>query len=204
MHSFSDRQLEIICAAGKILTQDGLAGLTIKKLALEMQFSESALYRHFESKEAILVAMLHFLKQNIDQRLSVIVDTDQSIESKIKAIFDSQLSFFNTNRHFLIAVFSDGLLQENQQINQAILGLMQMKTSHLLPLIAAGQKQLIFTTDIQADAILHLFMGSFRLQMLKWKLAHFENDIQFEGQNMIQSILILIKYLVRKKFKHRS
>lgn len=44
------RQLEIIEAAGEILTESGLAGLTTKNLALKMGFAESALYRHFKSK----------------------------------------------------------------------------------------------------------------------------------------------------------
>jgi AcrR family transcriptional regulator len=61
----SDRQIEIIEAAGKILTRSGISGLTIKNLAKEMQFSESAIYRHFTSKEEIIVAMLEYLAQMI-------------------------------------------------------------------------------------------------------------------------------------------
>ena len=41
-----ERQLEIIQAAGDILTESGLAGLTTKNLALKMGFAASALYRH--------------------------------------------------------------------------------------------------------------------------------------------------------------
>ena len=59
--SISDRQLEIIEATGKILTASGLSGLTIKNLAKEMKFTESAIYRHFESKEAIIITMLNYL-----------------------------------------------------------------------------------------------------------------------------------------------
>ena len=59
------RQFEIIEAAGKILTSSGVGGLTIKNLAKEMQFSESAIYRHFKSKEDIIVAMLNYLANSI-------------------------------------------------------------------------------------------------------------------------------------------
>ena len=59
--SISDRQLEIIEAAGKILTASGLSGLTIKNLAKEMKFSESAIYRHFASKEDIIISLLEYL-----------------------------------------------------------------------------------------------------------------------------------------------
>lgn len=64
------RQLEIIEATGKILTKSGTSGLTIKNLAKEMNFSESAIYRHFSSKEDIILAMMNFLAESIDQRLT--------------------------------------------------------------------------------------------------------------------------------------
>ena len=62
------RQLEIIEAAGKILNSSGVTGLTIKNLAKEMKFSESAIYRHFASKEEIIIAMLNYLAQEVDER----------------------------------------------------------------------------------------------------------------------------------------
>ena len=49
------RQLEIITAAGEILSESGISGLTTKKLAAKMGFAESALYRHFKSKENIII-----------------------------------------------------------------------------------------------------------------------------------------------------
>ena len=55
----SERQFEIITAAGKLLTRSGILGLTIKNLAREMDFSESAIYRHFSSKEEIIISMLY-------------------------------------------------------------------------------------------------------------------------------------------------
>ena len=48
-----ERQIEIIEAAGEILTKSGFNALTTKNLAAKMGFSESALYRHYSSKEEI-------------------------------------------------------------------------------------------------------------------------------------------------------
>ena len=64
------RQLELIEAASRLLTTSGVNGLTIKNLAKEMNFSESAIYRHFSSKEDIILAMLDYLAENIDEQLS--------------------------------------------------------------------------------------------------------------------------------------
>ena len=63
------RQLEIIEAAGRLITEDGYAKLTTKRVAERMQFSEAALYRHFASKEAILVRMIEQLTASVQERM---------------------------------------------------------------------------------------------------------------------------------------
>lgn len=186
------RQLEIIEAAGKLLTSSGVSGLTIKNLAKEMQFSESAIYRHFNSKEEIIVAMLNYLADGIDKRLSDINNLSGP-EDKFKALFEEQFRFFRLNPHFVVAVFSDGLMEESQLINEAILKLMNVKTKHLMPIIIEGQQKGIFTNAITAEELIHLVMGTFKLQMFKWRIANFQFDISRIGGNMVQSILTIIK-----------
>ena len=105
--TISDRQFEIIEAAGKILTTSGISGLTIKNLAKEMKFSESAIYRHFTSKEEIIIALLEYLVKNMDERYSNAISIEQSPEEKFKTLFQNQFSFFKKNPHFVVAVFSD-------------------------------------------------------------------------------------------------
>ena len=125
--TISDRQLEIIEAAGKILTASGISGLTIKNLAREMKFSESAIYRHFTSKEEIIIALLEYLANSMDERLSKAISNEQTPEKKFINLFQNQFTFFKKNPHFVVAVFSDGLMEESQRINETILKIMQVK-----------------------------------------------------------------------------
>jgi hypothetical protein len=62
--AISDRQLEIIEAAGKILTASGVSGLTIKNLAMEMKFSESANHPKKNSQRCFKINF-HFLKRTL-------------------------------------------------------------------------------------------------------------------------------------------
>ena len=188
----SGRQKELIDAAGRILTESGIGGLTTKKLAKEMGFSEAAIYRHFSGKEAIILALLGYLRENMSSRLSSL-DSDLGFEDRFKAIFSSQFTFFTQHPHFVVAVFSDGLWEESAQINQAILALMQTKTVILMPLIQKGQAQGIFKTDVSAEQLVHLVLGAFRLQMFKWRVSGFSFDLNISGNELIKSILKVIK-----------
>lgn len=189
----TDRQFEIIGAAGRILTEAGLGGLTTKKLAQEVGFSESALYRHFKSKEKILIAMLEYLAKEMDQRLSSISTACTDAEEHFRRLFQSQFTFFNQHPYFVVAVFSDGLLEESQSINATILKIMAVKMKHLMAIVEKGQQAGLFTKEISAKELVHISMGSFRLQMFKWRIANFEFDIRQEGKNLIGALLKIIK-----------
>lgn len=187
------RQLEIIEAAGKILTSSGVSGLTIKNLAKEMQFSESAIYRHFTSKEEIILAMLEYLAITIEDRLQNAIQTKDEPEAKFIAMFQSQFAFFENQRHFVVAVFSDGLLKESQSINEAILKLLGIIVKILFPILLEGQQKGVFSNSVPLEDLMYILMGTFRLQMFRWRLEDFQFDINEAGNKMIQSVLTLIK-----------
>lgn len=52
------RQEEVLDHALALVQEAGLAGLTVRKLAQRVGFSEAALYRHYPSKESLLVALM--------------------------------------------------------------------------------------------------------------------------------------------------
>jgi AcrR family transcriptional regulator len=191
--TITDRQFEIIQVAGKILTESGVSGLTIKNLAKEMGFSEAAIYRHFASKEKIVIGLLAYLANNMDERYTTALDNNLNSEEKFIILFQNQFSFFHKNPHFVGAVFYDGLMEVSEQINLNILKIMKMKMKHLKPILLEGQKTNVFTNAIPVEDLAHIVMGTMRLQMFKWRGANFQFDIQQKGDDIIQSLLTLIK-----------
>jgi len=187
------RQLEIITAAGEILTESGIAGLTTKKLAAKMGFAESALYRHFTGKEEIMVTMLQYLAADMDKRLKDCLLNIDEPEFQLKEVFNNQFEFFKKNPHFLVAIFSDGLLEESKVINDAIMQIMAVKRKYLLQIIKKGQEEGVFKNTLSVDDMVHIVMGSFRLHMLQWRMAAFSFDVKLKGNKLMTSILTLIK-----------
>lgn len=185
------RQIEIIEASGKILMQKGIKGLTTKSLAFEMNFSESALYRHFKDKEAIILLLIRYLSHNIKERFEEIVHQNLAPEQKLLALFSSQFAFFKANPHFIVIVLSDGILDSSESIKQEIMSLMQTNAGVFRQIIAAGQQNQVFRTDLDMPFFVHVTMGTFRLQMLQWKLSNFSFDIEKEGMQTMQQLVVL-------------
>ena len=189
----SKRQQEIIESAGKLLMEKGIKGLTTKNLAIEMEFSESALYRHFKNKEDIILLLIHFLSENINLRFETILKAENNAEEKFLALFLSQFQFFKKNPHFIVIVLSDGLMDNSEDIKKSIKKLIETNFAALKKIMTDGQESKLFNQEMEADSLVHFAMGTFRLQMLQWKLSNFNFDIEVKGMKTMTHLLTLLK-----------
>ncbi len=191
--NLSKRQIEIIEVAGKLITYGGVSELTTKNLAKEMNFTEPALYRHFKNKEEIIIGMLKHLGADMDERLSETFLLSNDPIEQLQNLFQEQFRFFNENQHFLVAVFSNGIWENNQKIQSAIQGVMSIKKKHLSKIVSKGIEENKFTSSISEESLIHISMGSFRLHLLKWKMSNFSFDLISTGEKLINDLLILFK-----------
>ena len=175
--NISTRQFEIIEASGRLLMSKGMQGLTTKNLALEMNFTESALYRHFTNKEAIILHLIRYLSENIRTRFKDIVSTDLNAQEKFRALFKSQFSFFKKNPHFIIIILNDSLMDKSHDITNEILDLIATNQKFIRGVVEDGKAAGYFKDEIDTEYLVHITLGSFRLQMLKWKVSQFIFDI---------------------------
>lgn len=189
--NITKRQSEIIEVAAKILTGSGVQGLTTKRLAQEMNFSESALYRHFKSKEEILVTMLDYFASLMEEFYSE-TKGDNEME-KIKSLFLNQYQFFVEHPYYAIIVFSEGLMEESEQIATAVKNVMATRMKFLVPLLSESQQSKLIVDTMSPEDMAHIIMGSNRLLLLKWKMNQFKFDLILEGERHLSNVLNLLK-----------
>ena len=186
------RQLEIIEATGKLLTTSGINGLTIKNLASEMNFSESAIYRHFSSKEEIIVTLLKYLNENVN---TIFKESSASgdFEKDFTALFRKLTTYFMENPFYVVAVFSEGLMNESARIGERILQLMNNLTKHVRTIIGEGQKKGLITRSLTSEQIVEIIIPAFRHQLFRWKISNFESDVAQSIESLAGSLLLLLK-----------
>ena len=63
----------------------------------------------------------------------------------------------------------------------------------LKKIMTDGQESKLFNQEMEADSLVHFAMGTFRLQMLQWKLSNFNFDIEVKGMKTMTDLLTLMK-----------
>ena len=157
-----------------------------------MGFSESALYRHFKNKDAIILLLIQFLCDNVTQRFEKILKSDLEIDEKFMALFSSHFSFFGKNPHFSVIMLSEGVIDVSDEIKNYIIKLINLNIGSIATVVREGQEKRFFTKSIPTDDIVHFAAGAFRFEMLKWKMSGYTFDLEQEGNRMMKALLKLI------------
>ena len=193
-NKFSERQIEIIEAATKRIDKHGIQDLTIKTLAADLNLSEAALYRHFKSKNEILLGLLTYFIDEMKDRLDVILSNkDRSPSELLKKLFDSQLKTFVQKPSVVSVIFSESIFQFNKELSSTVLSMMELMQNHIESIVKKGQANGSFSKIVGVSITTTIIMGGMRITVLKWKLSGHKSDLIKDGNKVLKGILKMIE-----------
>ena len=191
---FTERQIEIMEAATLRIDKFGIQELTIKNLASDLSLSEAALYRHFKSKNEILLGLLTYFILEMNERLAVIIEDKELQPSELlKKVFVSQLNTFVQKPAIVSVIFSEGIFQFNKELSEKVSTMMALMQNNIHALITRGQNEGVYGKLLGADTITTIIMGSMRMVVLKWKLSGNKSNLVNDGKNVLNGLLKMLE-----------
>ena len=193
-NKFSERQIEIIEAATQRIDEHGIQDLTIKTLAADLNLSEAALYRHFKSKNEILLGLLTYFIEEMKDRLDVILSNkDRSPSELLKDLFDSQLKTFVQKPSVVSVIFSESIFQFNKELSSTVSSMMELMQNHIESIVKKGQANGSFSKIVGVSTTTTIIMGGIRITVLKWKLSGHKSDLIKDGNKVLNGILKMVE-----------
>ena len=178
------RQQQIIDSSIKLIGEQGIQGLTIKNLSKEVGITESAIYRHFESKNDILKALLLFLRNNIVSKYSDVLNQNIKPTQKLKKLISQHLKIFSDTPYLTIVLFSDGMYKNEAELTKEVLAIMQFVKSSYMMVLDQGQKSKDFRKDICSEQLAFVIMGSIRLTVNQWGLMSYSYKLSNKAKEL--------------------
>lgn len=189
----SDRQKEIIDVSLELIAESGIQGLTIKNLAKKIGFSESAIYRHYENKIQILVAILNFFKENTERLFLSELNSERDAITKINHLFLNQFKTFTSSPSLVAVIFSEELFRNEAILVEKVSEIMNNNFDTLTQIIKTGQEKGELRPDVEAEHLGVVIMGTLRLFVKQWQMSNNSFDLIKEGNKLSNSIKILVK-----------
>ena len=188
----TDRQMEIVEKSIEIIDNKGIQGLTIKHLSHEIGITESALYRHFESKNDIIIAILNGFDE-ISLMLSEMMKAYEGTAlEKIKTMFGNMLELFTASPSVVSVIFSEELFKNDEVLKKYVKEIQNRNQNTVEMILNKGQENNDVRKDVESKYLALIIMGSIRLMVKNWSLNDYGFNINDEGNKLVNTIGTII------------
>jgi hypothetical protein len=187
---FTARQKEIINASLEIIAESGIQSLTIKNISKKIGLVESAIYRHYESKTQILIAVLDSISEQ--PKSNEIKETD-SVFGILEKKLGHHFRTFNEKSVLVSVVFAEDLFQNEPTLVEKTRLKVEKSISDLSALIQKGQQSGEIRSDINPETVSVMINGSVRMLVKQWKMAEYSFDLIQRGKDLISSFKLILK-----------
>jgi len=189
----TERQQQIINVSLELIAEGGIQSLTIKNLAKKIGFAESAIYRHYENKIQILLAILDYFKQNIETFFLTELNSTDTAINKIEHLFKNHFTKFDSSPSLVAVIFSEEIFRNEKELSEKVSEIMDKNSTALKTIINTGQNNGEIRVDIDSSHLSVIIMGSLRMFVKQWHMSGNKFNLVEKGSAFIESIKVLIK-----------
>jgi TetR/AcrR family transcriptional regulator len=152
------RRAALVAAALKLAAERSPAAVTTADLAQAVGITQAAVFRHFESKEAIWLAVLDVVQQELLARLHAAASAHEQPLAALRAVFTAHVDFVVEHPGVPRVVFQELQHPEDTPLKARVRALMQGYRALISGLLQQAQaaKLLAPGVDLQAAAVLLL------------------------------------------------
>ncbi|OLN22213.1 TetR family transcriptional regulator [Domibacillus antri] len=158
----NEKEKLIIEQAMKLFAEKGFNATSIQEIATACGISKGAFYLHFKSKEALLLAILHYYFQLMYDQLSQIEEEDLEPRDKFVQQIECQVREIHRHKEFLIMQARENAIPFNDEI-EAFIFKMRMEThrffhKRLISIYGDSIKPYFWDLSIALQGIQHSFL----------------------------------------------
>ncbi len=189
----TERQMEIVNAAIRIMASKGYEKLTTKNIAAEIGVTEAALYRHFTSKRDLVVKVLCYFEHLSCAVIEEIRKSKLSPLAKIRRFVMNRYELFTSNPDLAKVMFSEELFKNDPGFMDQYRSIMHIHRQEVESYIVQAQAEGSIDTDLNSTQLFRIIIGSMRLIVSQWNMNQSGFDLVKEGEALIQTIIKMIE-----------
>ena len=151
-----ERKAQIVEAALRLLGNTPLASLTTRQIARELSISQPALFRHFASREQLLLSVLDHARAQLGEIANIVLERTFNPLDRIRALATELLSYVDKHPGLPRLLFS---APEEENLRNGVRHLVSMQVSFVALLIQEAQEQGLLRASLDRQQGAFYFVG---------------------------------------------
>jgi len=157
--STETRQAQIKEATLDIISNEGLAKLSIKNLAAKVGVSEGAIYRHFKSKRGILLSIIKDVYNNLVVNQKEVANSNMVPSIKLFTFFCKQIKYLIHNKGITILLFTEATHANDSELKEKLLQILKSQKLLLIQIVQEGVSHGLWNKNIDVNDFATIYMG---------------------------------------------
>lgn len=188
-NEFLSRKERIIISTIDLISENGIKGLSIKEIAQRENVTEASLYKHFKSKDQILLEVLEYYSKYDVSIAKTLENNGEDEKSKIFTYFKLYSEYYDNYPALTSILESYNVLIYEENLKFRIKEIFEQRTQVIKKLIEEGQKNKNIKENIKSENLTNILLGSFDRLIFIWRLSKVEFSLKEKTIDLISDIL---------------
>ena len=185
---FLHRKENVVLTAIEIIDELGIQGLSTREIAKRQEISEGTLFRHFKSKNDIILAVLDYFSKYDEDIFQSVKLKGLKAKEAITFLVDSYITYYENYPAIVSLTQIYGVLLSEPDFADKIKNILLSRKNFLKEVVEAGQQAGEIKSDIESGIVADIIMGAFGNTCMTWRL----NDRGFPLRERTLSAITLL------------
>ncbi len=171
------RREQIAQAALVLVASKGVNGLNMAGLARQVGLGASSLYRHFDSKDQVLDAVLDLLRERLLGNVQIAAQEAANPPEQLRRLLTLHMRLILEYQALPRLFFSGDLYAGHPERKAKLYGIVKAYLGEVAEIIRQGQEEGTLRLDLDPDAVSVVFLGLIQPTAILWHLSDGEFDV---------------------------
>lgn len=165
------RKETIVLTAIEIIDQLGIRHLSTREIAKRENISEGTIFKHFKSKNDIILAVLdHFCKYDNDL-LETIKIKKLKPEAALRFVIDAYATYYENYPAITVIPQIYSILSYEPELSQKVRQIMALRSNLIREIIEQAKEQGVIKAVASSQVITDIIIGSISQTCLNWRMS---------------------------------
>jgi len=179
----------LILSTIEVISEHGLQGLTTREVAKRQGISESTIFKHYKSKNELILAVLEYFSQ-YDEAItdSLGLKKFTPIEA-ITYFVEAYVTYYENYPEITAITLSyEGLMHE-VDLSDVVKRIFTKRVNTIQSLIEDAKRENEILKDVNTESLADLIIGVERVVVLRWRLNNYKFSLK---QHTLRAIKMLL------------
>ncbi len=186
------RKENIVFSIIDLINEIGLKELSIKEIAKRENITEAAIYKHFKSKDEMLLEVLNYYSKYDNNIYNTIENSTETEKQKIIASLDLLSQYFESYPALTSVYMSYSVLLYEEIISEKLKEIHSKRINFINSLIKNGQLSGNISNNITAENLTDILVGTYGRIISKWRFSNYSFSLKEKTVEVVSNILNLL------------